>query len=598
MKLLRPRSIGTRIFLLFAASFFCLLVILSLVYYESSSGRVKKMLDDAAAKNVMQARDHVDLLLKGYDSLGKSIVTNPDIQRLLGRKQENPAVRAINERTITNALGAIYYAWDDVIGIHVLGMDGAVYSYGGLTQVIEPGFASSEWYRRLNESGGETVWLGMERNSVIEKNGKGSVFAFGRKLYNLNRSETVGLVLIEMKPRVLKGILENMNFSGQMDSFLVHDGQIKAHPDTELLQTSFEYPLPAATVREQSTSSETDSKRLIASALAINDWQMVSVIKLSVLQVELSSMKHYFIGFTLGLMVLSLLLTFFLSVSVTAPFKQMIRYMKKAKRGRFEEIPKVKSYIEIEVLTDVFNQMVHQIDELFVRVKEVSESEKIAQLNALQSQVNPHFLYNTLDMIYWMLDEKENEQLCNVILALSGIFRYSSNWSKGSEATIREELEQIRNYALITQMRFEDKLVFEWDLDPSLMDLQLPKMSLQPIVENAVIHGIGKSGGSIRIGMRRQDDKVLLIVEDTGSGMSIEAVEEMNRIFNQDRRYKDRSEHTGSGIGLLNVHRRIAYRFGGEFGLHLTSGGSARGTTVSVSLPLNHLEGSGRSLQG
>lgn len=588
---LQFHSLGTRIFLIFAASFFGILAILSYVYYESTSARVKDMLSDAAVKNVDQASEHVDLLFKGYESLSKSIVTNPDIQRLVGRNNDNPAVRAINERTITNALGAIYYAWDDIIGIHVMSKDGAVYSYGSLTQVIDESFSRRDWYEKLQQSEGETIWFGMERLSLIEKNGKGQVFAFGRKLYNLTRSESVGVVLIEMKPHLLQSILNNANITEQTESYLVEEDVIKVHLDNKMFQQKA--ALLSNALSFENGGFEAAGDRVIIHPQRINDWKMVSVTKLSSLKMEMNALQKYFTWFTLGLLVLSLILALFVSIHVTAPFKQMRLYMKKATIGKFEEIPKGKSYAELESLTLAYNRMVRQLDELFVRMQEVSESERLAQLNALQSQVNPHFLYNTLDMIYWMLDEQGNEKLGDVILALSGIFRYSSNWDHGSDVTLREELEQIRGYALITQMRFGDKLTFEWNVEDRLLALPIPKMTLQPIIENAVLHGVGESGGRIRFSMAIKQGQAQLAIEDDGAGMSAGRVERLNAIFGEEdsRAVAGLRETSGIGIGLVNVHNRIKYRFGSEFGLAAASEGAGCGTMIKVTVPIGAMNG-------
>ncbi|WP_171056339.1 cache domain-containing sensor histidine kinase [Paenibacillus sinopodophylli] len=580
MTMFKFRSFGTRLFLLFSACSFCLLIVFSLSYSKRSTEQINSMLGDAAYKNVSQAREHVELLLKGYDSLSRSIVTNTDIQRLLGKKEPNSAVKAINERTITNALGSIYYSWDDVLGIHLFNLDHGLYSYGSSTQVIDPEYASRAWYEQIKQSAGETVWIGMRQHSVIDQNEQGSVFIFGRKLTDLHKSHSIGMVLIEIKPNALQTILSNMNVTDHTISFLAESDQIIAHLDVSLLQSEPSVTLPMI---ENATSSRfvAGDEQIVVSKLSTNNWYAVSLTPISDLTVEINTIQRLLTGLTIGLLVVSLVFALLVSVTFTAPLKQLMRHMRLVGQGKFEEVPVRKSFKETELLTEGFNQMVRRINELIEWNNQVSESEKIAQLNALQSQVNPHFLYNTLDMVYWMLDEKDNEYLGNVVLALSSIFRYSSDWSNGSSATLGEEMEQIRRYALITQARFGDKLKFEFEGEEYGLDLTLPKMTLQPIVENAVIHGIGHSGsgGVVRISVARLDQLLVITIEDNGIGIAPEKVDVMNEMFENSVPLGGRS-----GVGLANVHRRLAYRFGTAYGLSVRSA-VGQGSQVIITLP-------------
>lgn len=578
------RTFRSRIFLILLFSFIGISIVLSFIYYQVTSKQLEATLSDAGMKNVKQASEHIDLLLQGYDSLSKSIITNTDIQNLVGKQNKNSAVKAINDRTITNAIGAIYYSWDDVISIHVLSNNGAAYSYGALTQVVNPNYMYLDWYKQLQDSEGETIWFGMEADSLIDTSRKGEVFAFGRKLYNLTRTESVGVVLIEMKTNILKNILQNANITEFTETYLVEQGIIKGGSDSQLFQQAAG-ELGAGTV--DGKMKKVADHFIVEYPQNMNDWELISVTKSSILKVEIVQFRQYFMVTTLALLVISMLFAILISVHVTSPFKKLRTYMHKVTLGSFEEIPIMNSYVELESLTGAYNQMVRKLDELFIQMREMTESERIAQINALQSQINPHFLYNTLDMIYWMLDEQENEKLGEIILALSSMFRYSSNWQYHSDVTLREELEQIRGYALITQMRFGEKLVFRWKIDQSLLDINIPKMSLQPIVENAVIHGVGEGGGEIEIAAYSQDSIVHISVTDRGKGMDQITLDILNAQIHQVEATTDTTAATSgkAGIGLINVHKRIVYRYGSNYGLSITSPGVHCGSKVSFTLP-------------
>jgi two-component system, sensor histidine kinase YesM len=249
--------------------------------------------------------------------------------------------------------------------------------------------------------------------------------------------------------------------------------------------------------------------------------------------------------------------------------------------------------------------MVSRMNNLVERVRFVSTSEKNAQLHVLQSQVNPHFLYNTLDMIYWMLDEKGNEKLGNIILSLAKMFRYSSDW-ENAEVTLRDELEQVNHYLAILQVRMDGRLQLTLDIPEKWLDILLPKMTLQPIIENAIIHGLAKqqNEGHLSLSTESNGNVLSLIIQDDGRGITHKHLEDLQHDLLQITKLESEvpgSEHSNhsnpnqgalakgkqhdSGVGLINVHRRLVLKFGAPYGLTIESE-HEKGTVVSVRLPI------------
>jgi two-component system sensor histidine kinase YesM len=243
----------------------------------------------------------------------------------------------------------------------------------------------------------------------------------------------------------------------------------------------------------------------------------------------------------------------------------------------------VSSYQEINILVASFNRMVRRIEELIERVKLSSVSEKNAELHALQSQVNPHFLYNTLDMIYWMLDEEGNEQLGELVLSLSSMFRYSSHWEDGAEVTLAEELEQTGHYLAIISIRLEGRLQIVTEIGERWLGIKVPKMTVQPVIENAVKHGLEPLDrqGILKVYTCEEDNILKLVIEDNGNGMT--ETELQHLLDSLDGRGP--RESGKSGIGLQNLHRRLQHMFGESYGLQIQSY-PGTGTRVSILLPL------------
>lgn len=288
----------------------------------------------------------------------------------------------------------------------------------------------------------------------------------------------------------------------------------------------------------------------------------------------------------LALVFLSLVLASIISQNISSPLKLLIREMKQVEMGNFKGSVTVKSFEEINSLVSSFNRMVNRMDELIERITLATVSEKNAELQALQSQVNPHFLYNTLDMIYWMLDERENDRLGKVILALSHMFRYSSDWQEASKTTLRQELDQMRHYMTIIESRLEGRVSTVLDVAPECLDVVLPKMTLQPIIENAVKYGLEPLDrpGVLRVYTEISEHELRIVIEDNGVGIEESILQCMQeQLINdasdidgamaslQSPQTSGASGQTRRGIGITNVHRRIVLMFGEIYGLRIHS---------------------------
>lgn len=208
---------------------------------------------------------------------------------------------------------------------------------------------------------------------------------------------------------------------------------------------------------------------------------------------------------------------------------------------------------------------------------------KQANLQALQSQINPHFLYNTLECIRGMALMEEKENIADIAWSLSRFFRYSIS-GKSNVVTLREELDNCETYAKIQNYRFQNRFVLEVQADPGVENSLLPKLTLQPVVENAVIHGLQNtvSGGVIRIRIEQVNQDVRIVISDNGCGMSPEKLEELtNKIYHGGNGSK---EGRHSGIAMYNVNRRLNLFFGAEYGVSVFSC-EGMGTDIELRIP-------------
>ncbi|WP_308637527.1 sensor histidine kinase [Paenibacillus silvisoli] len=589
-------SIQYRLFVLFLFSMSAIVLIVSVLYYNRTTVQFHEKVSGLAKQNVSQTAGLFDLLLKGYDSMSKSVIGNNDLARILSNPSvDSPAVDYFNERSITNILGAVFLSKEDLIGIHVLTDRGKVYNYGNYANVIDPDYAKSEWYQKVKQSPGSMVWLGVYNQSIIDQVEKQTVFAFGRPIFDLNSHKRVGIALFETSPQAILNAMANLKLGAHSQVYLMSgEGElISATSITwdEAWLTGLARPKDGVPV-----VMEQDDQLIVSSKLPYADWTVLSVTPDQDLNVELAETKRFLILVGAALVVMAVLIASIFSRTISSPLKRLISEMKQVEIGNFRGSLNVTSYQEINILVASFNQMVNQIAELIERVKISSVSEKNAELKALQSQVNPHFLYNTLDMIYWMLDEKGHDRLGEVVLSLSRLFRYSSHWDERA-VSLQEEIEQTEHYLTIIVTRLEGRLSVDIDVAEQWLNIPLPKMTLQPIIENAVKYGLEPlvdRCGVLRVSAEADELKLRILVQDNGAGIEEAALDKLNAsLRHPDEAANPDEEHdelrlsggSGGGIGLVNLQRRLRHMYGEAYGVELRSVVN-EGTTAIITVPL------------
>jgi two-component system sensor histidine kinase YesM len=241
----------------------------------------------------------------------------------------------------------------------------------------------------------------------------------------------------------------------------------------------------------------------------------------------------------------------------------------------------IRSGSEVKILSESLNIMIEKLSDLIDTVKVEQNNLRDAELKLLQAQINPHFLYNTLDAIMWLAEADKKQEVIDMVGSLSEYFRTSL--SKGNDLiTLEEEILHIKSYLEIQQFRYKDILDYSILIPAELNRYQIPKITLQPLVENALYHGIkNKRGkGNITIGGKITEERILLYVMDNGQGMTKERV---SQIMDGLKEKADRQE-TGF-YGLFNVNERLHLYYGEESGLQITST-YTEGTTVEVIIPI------------
>ncbi|MCD8327367.1 MAG: histidine kinase [Lachnospiraceae bacterium] len=313
------------------------------------------------------------------------------------------------------------------------------------------------------------------------------------------------------------------------------------------------------------------------------DWHLVSILSSRSLVRKGQSLVLQFAGIYISLLVLVLLICMLLSQSTANRISRLNRQMQSVHQGRPTPMDDTtNAHDEIGELISTYNYMSDEINRLLDEQMKAAEDLKLAEFNAFQSQINPHFLYNSLDMINWMAQIGQREQITEAIQALSRFYKLTLS-KKNTDGTVGVELEHVSLYVQLQNMRYENKINFLIDVPDTLLDYKMLKLTLQPIVENCIQHGImekEEKAGTILITGWLEGDDLILLISDDGVGMS---QEQINSILSGT----GQKTKGGSNIGIYNTHSRIQLLYGSSYGLSYDSQEGV-GTNTQIRIPALH----------
>ena len=295
------------------------------------------------------------------------------------------------------------------------------------------------------------------------------------------------------------------------------------------------------------------------------------------------------IGLIAGVVLLAVIVSSLILKSITHPLERLCRVTERIARGEFTVRARIDTRDEIRALSDSVDDMAEKLRIMISQIKEDERKMRRAELRLLQEQINPHFLYNTLDTVVWLIEGNELDKAVNIVVSLSEFFRLVL--SRGQEfITIREEEMHIRSYLEIQQVRYSDILKFDISIEPELYRYRILKLTLQPLVENSLYHGIKykRAEGRIEVIGKRDGNLIRFLVRDNGVGME---EEELLKLREEIRKP---CKETEKGFGLANVNERIRMNFGSQYGMQIDSV-RHQGTCVSITIPMECMKHSGEA---
>lgn len=548
-------------------------------------------------ENLVNIEAYLNSYLEEVDSIAKNVNYNYYLQDYLETviKEEDDYVDGgigKNMRSYemsSQAFSDTLLSRADISSIMIFGkkkmlLNRSMYTY----QRVALDYSKLDWYAKAVAKPQDAIITGPNRHSFFDTDDE--MISLSREVQSYENGTFRGVILINLNMNKITEICNS--FQEKQENFIciINDkGELVYEQQNGKERFAFDE-------KENRQKLNTALERMKESCFRLNyrgekylvtrtdmkttGWTLVSMVPYKSVMAETMAISGVMILAVVITLIVTLLLLNRILTGVVKPLKKLEKYMVQVNPDNMDQRMEILTDDEIGHLSMKFNQMMDRIRNLKEQVIEEQEDKRKYELQALQAQINPHFLYNTLDSIIWMA-ETNDSNIVAMTEALAKLFRISLN--KGNEEiSLERELEHVKNYLIIQSMRYADKFTYEISVDPGVERCRTIKLILQPIVENCIYHGIKKKRGTGKITIRayRREQNLIIEVSDDGCGMP----KEISRKILSD---EIESENiSGSGIGVKNVNERIQLRFGKKYGLSYSSEEGV-GTTVTYVLPYN-----------
>ena len=598
--------------------FFLLVIPFFLLYYYIMgiyvAGKEQEALE-RAIRDTRKCMSSIDLYIQNISELAKQPIFDDDVKNTLveNNKQKLSYVKddeALIDKRLINYINGFYedeatkpvskfitrnLAFNRYIqSIFIMDLSGK-YMYFTRDNSIIRGFVPQQngWYDRTLLEDGRATLVGsydIYQYTTGRKRDIADRYVFGLTRAIKHLHYKLGVILINVDTRYFEDVCSGMEMS-EGERTVILDGEnnivYDSHPvyiAQSAESSGYDLSLLAGMELENEYDRvEIDKKKWIVVPVQSEkcEWKLVRVIPEYNLYHESWQIREK-LSILLAVFVASMVLvTIGISYSITNPLKKFIRTMKEIEKGDLSQRCHMKYKDEIGQLGRSFNRMLHKIEMLIKIVNATNARKREAELQALQAQINPHFIYNTMESLRMMAKLNGDQDTSQMAMILGKLLRYSINL-KNKIVTVADEIEHLKHYITIQNYRFNNRFRLVLNIDEALLEMKVIKLIYQPIVENFICHGMENREGEgiIRIEGGQDAEGVYFRIEDNGCGMVAEELTELNRKLND---FSEVEESSG-GVGLRNVNERIRLYYGEAYGLAIESK-AGFGTTVTIRLP-------------
>jgi two-component system sensor histidine kinase YesM len=587
---------GIRFKLLFYFMAIILLPLLTLGIFSPllSANTIENQTTDHTKQLIRQVTLNIEFYIKEMESVMSGLVGDPDIQSYFGLAGAGAPFTDIQAAGVHRLLRTVANVYSEIAGI-LLVNDSAACLSNEIQPVTRDPLQHEPWYLTAvqNPSKVQLRPCPIGRNLRTPYSAD-DVVSLVKAVIDPSTGKCRGVVLIDMKLEVVKRIFVGMTL-GEGGFLFIEDSQgetVYAPTNAIVYRVRSEWlagPGASATYGPAEGPGISTVRRIkgadyqiIAQQSRVTGWRTVGVFPLGEIMRQVDSIRYYSLIIAGVTVILAIIVSVFFTASIARPVIKLRALMKEAEEGNLTVRFEGRQEDEIGYLGKSFNAMIEEIQKLIDLVYREQQSKREAELKTLQEQIKPHFLYNTLDTIQWMAQEHGANDIVQVVSALTKLFRIAL--SKGKEMIrVSDEIEHVKSYLIIQKARYEDKFDFSLSIEEPVLSFMVLKLTLQPLVENAIYHGIKerRGHGTIMVEGFRRDGMLVFRVSDDGVGMSPEKLAAIRALLSKPP--LESSQHDGYGIS--NVNERIQLSFGRKYGLSFESV-PGRGTTVEMQHPL------------
>lgn len=566
-------TLRNQILAVFLSVMLVVLSFVSLVVYDQLGGFFRQNAERQVQQTAKEANGRMETMYKQIDTLTNQLMTNSTVQKMLLEMLEGESMDYVKLESLIKIINNTYAYSDGISSIELYNAEGKrIYPFDGknIFNVID-----SKWIKAADKEKGRLVWTGKAA-------GNSDYSAAIRRVSLMDRWFTNGGYLIVRISNSYFQMQGNNDENGQNDYMMLLD--------RDLTPITNDYGLDIKSIiqqKEQPIIIRDQEYMAVTEKSAVTGWTFVILKPMSFLLQGVSKVRAVIIlAVSIGFL-LFVISSIVLATMITRPIKKLTNTMKNAKMDELKLNPESNSSLEFIELNYTYNKMVKRTNHLIQVVYEKELLRSRTELKALQAQIDPHFLYNTLNALYWSLEEKEEEELAEIVISMSELFRYTiGNRSSSEWVTIHDELDHIERYMRLMKMRLGDRLLWKITAPPKLLGVKIPKLIIQPLVENAIQHGIENTRiqGTVLIHLEEsaKRDTVKITVQDNGPGIDKAELHQLN----EEIKKENVSSFKGIGMALTNVNKRLSlyYKSNSIAGLNLESE-SGSGTKVVFEIP-------------
>lgn len=584
------KSIQSTIFAAISVLVLCAVIVATLISVRYTNSAIYENSVIYTQTIIRQLNQNIDSYITYMDNIASVIAKSQDAYQLLYQQiGEDEATKEGHRKRLLEQFNTILKSREDIRNIGIVQKDGVMLINSGY-QAINPDLdlSTQEWYTNAVDNYNQYCLTSSHVQHVI-KGQRPWVITLSREIHNFyGTGNSDGVVFIDLNYNAIIDLCDQNSIGDKGYVFILdQDGNIVYHPSQQQLYNELQTENIDTVMNADSdivvTREGDDEKIYTLSHSETTGWTIVGCVNMAELLKDSREANNIYVMTAIVLVAIAMILSSFIARSITLPIQKLRDSMKKVQEGDFKAADVViPSQNEIGSLTTSFNAMTHRIEELMEEnVKEQEQKRKI-ELKALQSQINPHFLYNTLDSIIWMAEGKKYEDVVLMTASLARLLRQSIS-NEDETVLIGQEIQYVKSYLTIQKMRYKDKLEFEINVDPFINSVHIVKLVLQPIVENAIYHGLKykESKGLLTVTGYQKNQNAVIEITDDGVGMDEET---LNHIFE-----KHKVNYRSNGVGVYNVQKRLCMYYGKEYGLHYESE-PGQGTTVTVTIPMEQEE--------